>query len=214
MKTVLDTISVDLKYNISRRHRHISQTYNRNFLFESNTPKGEYQVNNRSRIQLRWSHDYNAGSRIHTPCSAEAQPTNAREIYRGRSGQLTCICIASLDITRLSRQPSFRRQAYPSTNAYPTNSHEQSGVRFKMCSYTYSWYYCNHDYYIWYALPFLPSTSPYPRSLKPLLTPTQGQQHRSLLLAPPIRLLLRRLVHRHVFQDEDRMRRLLELLLH
>jgi hypothetical protein len=18
-----------------------------------------------------------------------------------------------------------------------------------MCSYTYSWYYCNHDYYIW-----------------------------------------------------------------
>lgn len=19
----------------------------------------------------------------------------------------------------------------------------------KMCSYTYSWYYCNHDYYIW-----------------------------------------------------------------
>lgn len=22
-----------------------------------------------------------------------------------------------------------------------------------MCSYTYSWYYCNHDYYIWYAYP-------------------------------------------------------------
>jgi hypothetical protein len=21
-----------------------------------------------------------------------------------------------------------------------------------MCSYTYSWYYCNHDYYIWYHL--------------------------------------------------------------
>ena len=20
-----------------------------------------------------------------------------------------------------------------------------------MCSYTYSWYYCNHDYYIWCA---------------------------------------------------------------
>lgn len=24
---------------------------------------------------------------------------------------------------------------------------------FNMCSYTYSWYYCNHDYYIWYAPP-------------------------------------------------------------
>lgn len=23
-----------------------------------------------------------------------------------------------------------------------------------MCSYTYSWYYCNHDYYIWYFPPF------------------------------------------------------------
>jgi hypothetical protein len=22
-----------------------------------------------------------------------------------------------------------------------------------MCSFTYSWYHCNHDYYIWYAYP-------------------------------------------------------------
>ena len=67
-------ITVDLKYNISRKHKHISKTYNRNSLLRSNTPKGEYQVNNRSCIQLRWSHDYNAGSRIHTPCSAEYNP--------------------------------------------------------------------------------------------------------------------------------------------
>ncbi|KAF2625538.1 hypothetical protein BU25DRAFT_460262 [Macroventuria anomochaeta] len=25
----------------------------------------------------------------------------------------------------------------------------QIPLKVKMCSYTYSWYYCNHDYYIW-----------------------------------------------------------------
>jgi len=71
------------------------------------------------------------------------------------------------------------------------------------------------------SLPFLPSflpsfhpPLPIPGSSNPNLTTPQGQQHRSLLLAPPLGLLLRRLVNRHVFQDEDRMRRLLELLLH
>lgn len=29
-----------------------------------------------------------------------------------------------------------------------------------MCSYTYSWYYCNHDYYIWFVL----SPSPIPQA--------------------------------------------------
>jgi hypothetical protein len=31
----------------------------------------------------------------------------------------------------------------------PTPSH----IPPIMCSYTYSWYYCSHDYYIWYAPP-------------------------------------------------------------
>lgn len=34
-----------------------------------------------------------------------------------------------------------------------------------MCSYTYSWYYCNHDYYIWYALPLPPPGSADARSV-------------------------------------------------
>ena len=42
-----------------------------------------------------------------------------------------------------------------------------------MCSYTYSWYYCNHDYYIWYALPFLS----FPQSLHP--KPQSNSPHRA-----------------------------------
>jgi hypothetical protein len=42
----------------------------------------------------------------------------------------------------------------------------------------------------------------------------QGQQHRSLPKPSPLRLLLRRLEHRHVQEYESALRRVLQLLLH
>lgn len=60
-------------------------------------------------------------------------------------------------LTNLSLPPNLRQN--------PESLQKKQKKQTKMCSYTYSWYYCNHDYYIWYVdqiLPFLSTPPPPP----------------------------------------------------
>jgi len=50
------------------------------------------------------------------------------------------------------RSTDVHRDPYQSGSVSIQSESDYAGqISIQMCSYTYSWYYCNHDYYIWFV---------------------------------------------------------------